>query len=437
MANPNVDSDFSRGFYQHRRTYSATVNGDGAPLATDLLEGELAINLTTSKMYTKRNTFTDIDYEVVVDTFQQNAGILIDFSPLSTAYIGQKVGINFNQGTKSFLFIDSDDVTSVSNWVNSVVTHIAANHPSTSVINGTALGQFGKTSQVLVFNDDSDQALSYDLDSDFNRFTDHTITNVSRLIQSPDSDIDIFEKKQSITPTSFIKTYKTVGSVKSITSTSVPLRKFVSGSENSYFVTNLTLATGGINEGTDEFRVSIDTNNPSILDLTARLPTTSNTPPAVAASSSKPGLNGDFWIQPPGAQNDSEPSNLYWLDMSVVDSANAQAKARSMSDSDRVSRGVVLVDSDGAGGATFAEWRKITSNSFLVTQNFGVVSETKTFDSDSVHTFDGTLDIKNGTLKLGSRLEWQNETFTKLKRLRIKNVSGNTVFSMAGFDSDG
>ena len=111
MANPNVDSDFSRGFYQHRRTYSATVNGDGAPLATDLLEGEIAINLTTSKLYTKKNTFQDIDYTDKIETFQQNAGVLLDFSPISSAYIGQKVGINFNNGTKSFLFIDSDDTT--------------------------------------------------------------------------------------------------------------------------------------------------------------------------------------------------------------------------------------------------------------------------------------------------------------------------------------
>jgi hypothetical protein len=436
MANPNVDSDFSRGFYQHRRTYSATVNGDGAPLATDLLEGEIAINLTTSKLYTKKNTFQDIDYTDKIETFQQNAGVLLDFSPISSAYIGQKVGINFNNGTKSFIFIDSDDTT-VSNWVNDFVTHVAANHPTTSVINGTALGQFGKTSQVLVFTDDSDQALSYDLDSDFVRYIDHTRTTVSRLIQSSDSDNDIFAKQGTVTPTSFIKTYKTVGSVKSITSTSVPLRKFVSGSENSYFVTNLTLATGGINEGTDQFRVSIDQNNPSILDLTARIPTTSNTPPAVAATSSKPGLNGDLWIQPPGAENDSEPSHLYWLDMSVVNSTNAQAKARAMSDSDRISQGVVLVDSDGSGGSTFAEWRQVTSGSFLITQNFGTVSETKTFDSDSIHTMLGTLDVSNGVLKAGSRFEFQNDMFTKTKRLRIKNVSGSTVFSMVGFDSDG
>jgi len=436
MANPNVDSDFSRGFYQHRRTYSATVNGDGAPLATDLLEGEIAINLSTSKLYTKKNTFQDIDYTDFCETFQQNAGILLDFSPISSAHIGQKVGINFNDGTKSFLFIDSDDTT-VGNWVNDFVTHVAANHPSTSVINGTALGQFGKTSQVLVFTDDSDQALSYDLDSDFVRYIDHTRTTVSRLIQSSDSDNDIFAKQATVTPTSFIKTYKTSGSVKTITSTSVPLRKFVSGSENSYFVTNLTLASGGINEGTDQFRVSIDQNNPSILDLTARIPTTSNTPPAVAATSSKPGLNGDLWIQPPGATNDSEPSHLYWLDMSVVTSSAAQAKARAMTDSDRVSQGVVLVDSDGTGGANYAEWRQVTSGSFLITANFGTVSETKTFDSDSIHTMKGTLDVKNGVLKAGSRFEFQNEMFTKTKRLRIKNVSGSTVFSMVGFDSDG
>src|SRR6056300_12705 len=123
--------------------------------------------------------------------------------------------------------------------------------------------------------------------------------------------------------------------------------------------------------------------------------------------------------------------------MSVVNSTNAQAKARAMSDSDRISQGVVLVDSDGSGGSTFAEWRQVTSGSFLITQNFGTVSETKTFDSDSIHTMLGTLDVSNGVLKAGSRFEFQNDMFTKTKRLRIKNVSGSTVFSMLGFDSDG
>ena len=101
------------------------------------------------------------------------------------------------------------------------------------------------------------------------------------------------------------------------------------------------------------------------MDLTAKIPTTSNTPPAVSIEGGSQGGNGDLWIQPPGITNDSEPSFLYWLDLSVINNTRAQNKARSLNDSDRQSNGIVLFDSDGSGNQRFGEWRQVQSNSFL------------------------------------------------------------------------
>jgi len=437
MANPNIDSDFSRGFYQHRRTYSSNVNGDGRPLASDILEGEIALNLTTQKMYTKKSAFNNVDYNAILNKLVTNAGILLTVSPISASYIGQKVGINFNNGTKSFYTIDSDDSTAVTNFITGVATHISNNHPSVSVVNGAALGNFGKDTQVLIFNNDSDNSMSHDLDSDFVKFVDHNLTNVTRYIQDDGDDTDIFTASGTVNSNSYIQTYKTVGSVKSVTSSGRPVYKDVTKSNNSYYITNLIITSGGYNEGSDKFRAFLDTNSPVIFDLTPAAPTTSNTPPNVSTDTGSSGSSGDLWIQPPGIQNDSEPSFLYWLDLSIINSSRAQSKARSLNDSDRTSNGIVQFDSDGSGNKRYGEWRQVQSNSFLITRNLGTTSVIQTFDSDSIHIFDGTFNIKNGTLRAGSRFEFQNEMFTKTKRLRIKDVSGSTRFSMFGFDSDG
>lgn len=436
MANPNIDSDFSRGFYQHRRTYSSNVNGDGRPLASDILEGEIALNLSTQKMYTKKNAYTTVDYTAKLSQLVTNAGILLTISPIPLSYIGQKVGINFNNGTKSFYTIDSDDSSAVTNFITGIASHISANHPTVSAVNGAALGIFGKDTQVFLYNNDSDNSMSYDLDSDFIKYVDHNLTNVSRYIQDSADDTDIFTSGGTVTPDSFIQTYKTVGSVKSVTTAGRPVYKDVATSNNSYYITNLIITSGGFTQGSDQFRAFIDTATPTILDLSQSVPSVSNTPPVVSTESGSSGNSGDLWIQPPGIQNDSEPSFLYWLDLSIVNSTRAQNKARGLNDSDRTSNGIVLYDSDGAGNERYGEWRQVQSNSFLITRNLGTTSQIQTFDSDSTTIFNGNFDVKDGTLRVGSRFEFQNEMFTKTKRLRIKDVNGTTQFSMFGFDSD-
>lgn len=49
-----INSNNSRPVYQHRRTQSSGLNTEGQPTVEQIEEGEIAINLTTRKIYTKR-----------------------------------------------------------------------------------------------------------------------------------------------------------------------------------------------------------------------------------------------------------------------------------------------------------------------------------------------------------------------------------------------
>lgn len=65
----------SRPVYQHIRTYNSGLNGDGQPLAGDVNEGEIAINLATKRLYTSRNSidYYPADSENTTDSDHVNA----------------------------------------------------------------------------------------------------------------------------------------------------------------------------------------------------------------------------------------------------------------------------------------------------------------------------------------------------------------------------
>ena len=71
-----IDSDtqVQRGFVQHRRSRISGVNGEGQPLTSQVLEGEIAINLITRKLYTKRQMFDTYQYAQTVAAFDNTAG---------------------------------------------------------------------------------------------------------------------------------------------------------------------------------------------------------------------------------------------------------------------------------------------------------------------------------------------------------------------------
>ena len=59
MPDPNgeyVFENFSNGrpVYKHRRSLSTGLNAEGQPTTDQIEQGEIAINLSTRKLYTKR-----------------------------------------------------------------------------------------------------------------------------------------------------------------------------------------------------------------------------------------------------------------------------------------------------------------------------------------------------------------------------------------------
>ena len=50
----SINKSNGRPVYQHRRTQSSGLNTEGQPTTEQIEEGEIAINLTTRKIYTKR-----------------------------------------------------------------------------------------------------------------------------------------------------------------------------------------------------------------------------------------------------------------------------------------------------------------------------------------------------------------------------------------------
>ena len=87
------DSQTQRGFVQHRRSRINSVNGEGQPLSSQVLEGEIAINLATRKLYTKRQLFDTFTHNQTVTGFETNAGFIITFSDLD--YDSDNVNITY------------------------------------------------------------------------------------------------------------------------------------------------------------------------------------------------------------------------------------------------------------------------------------------------------------------------------------------------------
>ena len=93
------DSDIQRGFVQHRRSFSkGSGDGQGAPRVNQILEGEIAINLATRKIYTKRVNYNTYYQGTKYTIGASNAAATI----LNAAKVTSVVGTNKPQ------IIDSD-----------------------------------------------------------------------------------------------------------------------------------------------------------------------------------------------------------------------------------------------------------------------------------------------------------------------------------------
>ena len=124
-----IDSDtqVQRGFVQHRRSRISGVNGEGQPLPSQVLEGEIAINLITRKLYTKRQMFSTFQYAQTVAAFDNTAGFRITISDLDFDSDATTITYSINGNSKS-LVLDSDSLISdiITQIKNAAIAEVGA-----------------------------------------------------------------------------------------------------------------------------------------------------------------------------------------------------------------------------------------------------------------------------------------------------------------------
>ena len=370
------DSQIQRGYVQHRRARIDGVNGEGQPLPSQVLEGEIAMNLITRKLYTKRQRFTTYQYSQSVTTFNQNAGFVITIQ--SVDYDSDATTFSYTiNGSAKTLNIDSD--TSISDVVTQIKNAAIAEVGSSNV---------SSTSDSVTYYNTTGTA-TFTQDSDFTQFIDYNYKTVLRANLS--STVSLTNTSAS-TIIDFDVQYggvrRTMGNgrlISHVTST-VYLTDFTGTVASGYKIAQ--------RNPRDEYEI-IELNN---------IPIVKPTPPEKA-------LNiGNLWIQ----NKDSEQGELYWLDTSITDDSDYQYNIRTTDSDSLVAQKYVVYDSDGNGNLLYAIWRKIWSSSAQGNK------------------------LSVGKLNIDSELTFAGSTFTHPQRFTIKRVDGSIAFygSVLQHDSD-
>ena len=121
------DSQVQRGFIQHRRARVNGVNGEGQPLPNQVLEGEIAMNLITRKLYTKRQRFFVIEYNNTVNDYEESAGFIVNFADFD--YDSDNINITYTiNGNSKTLILDSDAGVAqiISQFKNAAIAEVGA-----------------------------------------------------------------------------------------------------------------------------------------------------------------------------------------------------------------------------------------------------------------------------------------------------------------------
>lgn len=481
------DSDFNRGYYQHKRAYSETVNDTGAPLPADLLEGEIAINIPLKKIYTKKQDFTTIDQyggnPGRVKYFSQKGGRLYTNIRIDSSAIGKKVGIRFAQtdsenndtvnappavyvgdpnsrynseGFVRYTISDSDVVPSA--FIAGLLGYVSpVSNGKMKIVTGTDLDE-GDDDMFLVYDEDVAQQsrdLIFKVDSDFVRFVDHGVTNLS--IMTFDSDIQVYGSTNLVRGArNRIKTFNDDSGITKITSNAIPVDYRQQADSDG--VTNYLLLsknfTGSVSvldsDGAgvltgDKLRLLKASGSSSIVDLTpGQTFVKSETAPNIGVGADLSGTDGDFWIQRPSTEHNPNSAGLYWLDLTVLDNTSAQTKARAYDDSERREKGIIEYDSDGAGVIRYAEWRKVRSGTDLVTDTATPISENITYTEASTLNIKGKLNIdseivllsKITDLEVSGSITFDDKKFVRAQKFEIRDSADNIKFGIWGFDTD-
>lgn len=326
-----IDSDtqIQRGFVQHRRSRTNGVNGEGQPLTSQILEGEIAMNLITRKLYSKRQRFDTYQFTQTVTTFEQNAGFIITIQDVDYDSDTTTFGYNINGSAKS-LNIDSDTAISdiVTQIKNAAIAEVGSSNVTTS------------TDSVTYYN--TTGSATFTQDSDFVQFIDFTTKSILRvnfssapaLTNTSASTIIDFDY---YSPSTGVRRTMGNGRLISHVSSTVWLTDFTGSVISGHRVSQ--------RNPRDEFEI-IELNN---------IPILKETPPEKVLNM------GNYWIK----NRDSESGQLYWLDTSITDDSDFQNVIRALDSDSKVQKNAVVFDSDGNGNLLYAEWRQIVSSSLL------------------------------------------------------------------------
>ena len=323
------DSQIQRGYVQHRRSRSNGTNGEGQPLPSQVLEGEIAMNLVTRKLYTKRQRFTTYQYPQSVTTYNQNAGFVITIQ--SVDYDSDATTFSYTiNGSAKTLNIDSD--TSIADVVTQIKNAAIAEVGSSNV---------SSTSNSVTYYNTTGTA-TFTQDSDFTQFIDYNYksvlrANLSSTVSLTNTSASTIIDFDYYSPSSGIR--RTMGNgrlIAHVTST-VYLVDFVGGVASGYRISQ--------RNPRNEYEI-IELNN---------IPVLKETPPEKVLNM------GNYWIK----NRDSEAGQLYWLDTSITDDSDFQTHIRGLDSDSKVAKNAVVFDSDGNGNLLYAEWRQIVSSSLL------------------------------------------------------------------------
>ena len=388
------DSQIQRGFVQHRRSLTNGVNGEGQPLPSQILEGEIAINLATRKLYTKRQKFISYQMTNTVNDFEQSAGFIVDFSNFT--YDSDSISITYNiNGNSKTLVLDSDSNISdvVLQFKNAAIAEVGAAQVSST------------TSSVTFFRTTGTASISFS--SNFIRYIDFNYKAVLRVGLNASASFQAANASTIIDfdlATSGFRRTQGNGRLISHTGSTIYLKDFAGIITIGNKITQ--------REPKDEYDI-IELNN---------IPTVLPKAPEKALS------QGNFWIR----NRDSESGKLYWLDTSITDDSDFQVSIRALDSDLKVEKNAVVVDSDGNGNLMYGEWRAIVSTSLLGSTGGN------SFEGDAIFqnsiTIDSDLRVKgdsifDGDVTINGLLNFDNKAFDDTHAFTIKNVSGTTIIS--------
>ena len=389
------DSQVQRGFVQHRRSLTNGVNGEGQPLPSQVLEGEIAINLATRKLYTKRQKF--ISYKMVnqVNDFEPSAGFILNFN--SFTYDSDSINITYsiNGNSKTLVLGSSNSVSDVIlQFKNAAIAEVGAAQVSVS------------ENEVTFFRTTGTAAI--DFSADFIRYIDFDFKPVLRVGLNSSASFQGSNASTIIDfdlATSGFRRTQGNGRLISHTGATLYLKDFAGIITAGNQITQ--------REPKDEFEI-VELNN---------IPTIKRTAPEKALAP------GNFWIN----NRDSESGKLHWLDTSILDDSDFQVYIRQLDSDTKVEKNAVVIDSDGSGNLLYGEWRAIVSSSLLGS------GAGNSFEGDVTFSNDVTIDsdlLVRGQAQINGDVILQGSRFTHTQLFTIKDVSGTTVFSMHGLQHD-